>query len=330
MSSLRSEDRAPALALACLALVLCVSGAASAQSPLDPAVGVSLPGSTLALDAGAREALSGAIENVGRVDGRVTLEALAPEGWRVEVEPAEAFDLAAGASVPVVVRVVAPAASEGAAEGAVVLRATLTDAAGRSDTAEASVVASRVDPVPVVVPPPWWEQAMPLLVGGAFVAAGAGSGAFAWHRRRRQQAAREAAHRAFLERETGILLRLDAGPAQYGWQRALTYRLVVENASDRPRVAVARVASCPEGWAASLNLPRVPLSAGEKAHLSLRVEPPSSAEPGSFVTMELGCRPEEAREREERLELTVEAPAWRVPVQRVGEAEPLPRPRLRP
>lgn len=324
--------RAPLAALAVLLALTALSVPAAAQGPLDPAVQVQLDGGGEAarLDAGANEAFSGRVANEGRAGGSVRLEATAPEGWRVQIEPAGAFSVAAGSSAPFVVRVFAPDAEVGAAEGGVVVRATLTDAAGQTATGEATLAVARVDP-PVPVPPtPWWQEAAPWAAGLVAFAVVAGAAAVAAQKRRRQREAAAAAERAMLERETGVTMRVEGQIATYGWQRELAYRLVLENVSDRPRVGLVRVASTPDGWRASVNLPRVPLSAGERVALTLHVQPPPTAEPGELVTFLLGCRPEEAREREQQVDLSVEAPPWRVPVQGRGEAEPQPRPRLRP
>lgn len=324
-----------ALAAALVALLVPWSGAVAQLAPVDPAVAITMPTETLSLGAGNNTTLAATVTNPGSFAGTVSLSFAALDGWAVSAEPAS-FALAAGASQPVTITVVAPLAGEGAASGAIAATATLSDSAGRTATAEGATPVARVDP-PVVPPPepPYalWALAAVLLV--AIVALGVGLQLRARRRKREraeaearavaeakrraeEEAARLAAEKAaaeaaFLARETGISIAVHDGPRPFGSKRELAYRLTVSNVSDRPRVGVVAVAEVAAGWRASVSLPKLPLSPGESVLVSAYVNPDENVPSGSKARIVILAKPEEAQERDERVVIEVEAPLPHVP-----------------
>lgn len=361
--------------LALLSLAL-LAGSAHAQVA-NPSVSLDLPAVPVDLGAGNVTELAAQVRNTGSLQGTVTLAVTAPEGWTVVVEPASAFTLAANAQAPVTLTLTAPAAGAGAQKGAVELRATIQDAAGRTGSDAASVGVSRVDPAPVPPPPPP-DPFLMLLLGLAVAAVPTSGAAFYWRRKQLQReaaeaaeaarvaeerrvaeeqarlaaeraeaerrrleleaaaaAAAKAAHEAWLARETGITLHLVDGPIRFGTRRELTYRVRVENVSERPRIAILGVAETPEGWTAAFSVPRLPLSAGEAAVVTVYVNAADAVPEGTQGNVVLTARPEEAQELDERLTLTPVAPAVRIPLEEaftsvvVARAPIVPRPVLR-
>ena len=304
--------RGALLAAALLALLAAqLAGPAAAQLPTDLRLVVELPDDALALDAGNATALTATVRNEGAVGGTVALQAVVLDGWSVEVEPSTPFSLDGGEAVEVTLTLRAPAAGEGAASGDVGLAATLTDAAGRAASAQDAVAVARVDP-PVVLPPPWYAQPLWQALVAALVLALA-AGALLWLRRRRLAALAAAAAAEREARETGVSLALASGPFRFGAGRELVYRIAVQNVSERPRVALVLVAGAPDGWTAAVSLPKMALSPGERVEVSVYARPGDGVPVGDKGVLHLAAKPEEAREREERVAIEVEAPTVRVP-----------------
>lgn len=299
-----------ALALATsLALALAIVTTASAQVPVNPqpAVSVAIGDGPARVPAGNSTTFTATVTNDGSVGGAVTIAPNLPEGWTAEVEPSQ-FPLAAGASQPVTVTVTAPAAGQGAETGSIGVGATLTDQAGRTATGEASLAVTRVDPAPPPPPPPGPNW---LLIGAlvALVLAGA-AGVVLWRVRAKRAAA---AHAAYIARETGIAIRAAGGPFPLGLKRETTWKVEVENTSDRPRVAVVGIADRPETWVASVSTPRVPLNPGEKAVVTVFCRPNANVPIGERAAIIVTARPAEAQERDERVTLDVVAEEPRIP-----------------
>lgn len=300
---------------AALILLALLAGAAAAQlGPVDPAVTLAFDREALELAAGNETTFNATVTNGGAVDGSVALVVADLDGWTLAVEPAS-FPLRAGASQPVVLTLTAPAAGAGARSGDVGLTATLTAAAGRTASASGVVGVTRVDPVVVPPPPPPYALygALALLV--ALLALGV---LLALRRRRARRLAREkaaaeeaakaAAHAAWLDRETGIGIALLEGPVKFGSRRELVYRVEVENRSARERVAVLGVEGRPEGWTVAPALPQARLKPGERVVVVYHVNP-GEAQGGAVATLAFTAKPEEARERDERVTVEVHAPA---------------------
>lgn len=321
-------------------LLLALPGLALAQAPtITPMVAVSLEQADLQMGAGNSTVVNGTVSNPGTLQGTVTLALTIPEGWTVQVEPDSAFSLAGGSSAPVTLTLVAPAAGQGAATGAVGLAATLTDQAGRTASADASVSVTRVDPV--VIPPSPPPYGLYAAIAGAAVLLVAG-GVFARVRHvkkrearlRAEEETRRLAHEAYLARETGIGIALVEGPLPYGTRRELVFRIAVENQSGRDRVAAIGVADCPSGWTAACAIPKMPLGPGEKLVVTFYVNPGDEVPGGQKANVAFFAKPEEAQELDQRVVLEVTAPEPRVPD---GHARPAtqpreavaPRPRLR-
>lgn len=285
---------------------------ASAQVNPQPAVTVALAASSASVPAGNATTLEATVTNPGSVSGAVTVEPTAPEGWSVEADPA-AFPLDAGATQTVTLTLTAPAAGAGAATGSASIAATLTDQLGRTATGEGSLSLTRVDPAPPPPPPPgpnWLLIGALASLGVALVA-----GATAWFVLKRRREAREAAalaaaEAAYLDRETGITIRVASGPFPLGLKREATWKVEVENTSDRPRVAIVEVAERPEGWVVSVNTPRVPLDPGQRSSVTVYTRPDESVAYGALGKAVLLTKPAEAQERDERvtLELVAEEP----------------------
>lgn len=306
-------------AAAIVLLVLC-GPTAYAQVP-QPGVTVTLDSTSLELGASNSTEITGTVAYSdtapavpgGAVDGSIDLAVNVPDGWTASVEPA-AFTLAPGQSADFVVTIVAPAspAETSTVEGDVV--ATAASSGGRSATASAPLSLTVV--VPPAVIPPWYTTP-----GGIAAIAGSillvvGIVAFILYR---QRAARLAAERAeaeraaYLDRETGITLALAGGPLQYGHKREVVYRLAIANASKRPRVALIDVVETTNGWRAATQVAKLPLSVGETQHTTLVVTPDAVIKPGDMARVVVRVKPEEAREKDERLALEVIAPKHGVP-----------------
>lgn len=304
----------------CLSLVLValLAAPAVAQVPgaVQPQVMVTLDVASLELGAGNTTAVEGVVANPGQFDGTVNLEIAAPEGWTVSVEPSSSFSLAAGAQAPVTITFIAPAAGLGAATGDASFGATLTDSAGRTASATASVGVTRVDP-PVVVPPP--PYGLYAAIAGAVLLALATAGIVLWRRRQArlraeaEEAARRAAHEAYMARETGVGISLLDGPVRFGAKRELVYRCVVENRTQRPRLAVIGSVDVPAGWTVAPSVPKLPLAPGERVTVTFFVACADHVPPESTVPIVFRARPEEAQELDERVTLEAKAPDVRVP-----------------
>lgn len=330
------------VALLLLALPL-TAGAALAQTlPGNGlAVTVALDEADVSLDAGNATNVTGTVTNTGTVQGTVALALTLPEGWTVTVDPPSAFSLQTGQSVPVTLTVTAPAAGLGALRADVVLDATITDAAGRSATAQATLGVSRVDPLQPPPPPPPYDLyasygilAAGLVVIGFLVYGQLRDERLARERAAAEEARRQAEHDAYLSRETGIGLTLVEGPHRFGSRREVVFRLAVENQTQRERVALVGVAQCPPGWTAASALPRIPLGPQERVVVTFYVNPGDDVPAQTVGHVVFFAKPEEARELDQRVGVDVTAPDVRVPT--VGQApvtaarEPVaPRPKLR-
>lgn len=308
-------------ALLLLALPL-AAGAALAQGlPSNGlAVAVELDEADVSLDAGNATNVTGTVTNPGTLQGTVTLALTLPEGWTATVDPPSAFSLASGQSVPITLTLTAPAAGLGALTADVLLDATITDAAGRSASAQATLGVTRVDPLPPPPPPPPYDLyasygilAAGLIVIGLLVHHQLRSERLARERAEAEEARRRAEHEAYLSRETGIGLTLVEGPHRFGSRREVVFRLAVENQTQRERVALVGVAGCPKGWTAASALPRIPLQPRERVVVTFYVNPGDAVPAHEVGHVVFFAKPEEARELDQRVGVDVTAPEVRVP-----------------
>jgi len=307
--------RAALLSAAAIVLAALLVPTALAQAP-QPGVTVTLDTTSVELGVSNSTTLTGtvaytdaapAIPGAGATDGAVDLSVTAPAGWTATVDPAS-FSLAPGQSATFTVVLTAPAAGESATlEATVAASAQSPD--GRTATASAPIAIAFVVPPPPVVP--WYQT--PLGMAGIGLAAlalvGVVAGVAIRRRNVRLAAERAEAERAaYLDRETGITLAVAGGPLQYGHKREVVYRLAITNASKRPRVAVLDVVEVTNGWRASAQVSKIPLSVGETQHATLVVTPDAVITPGDVAKVTVRVKPEEAREKDERLTLEVVAP----------------------
>ncbi|MEA3200667.1 MAG: hypothetical protein QOE90_2095 [Thermoplasmata archaeon] len=289
-----------------LALALAIPAALAQVPQTSPQVTLSLSASELRVDAGNESTLYANVSNPGSLAASVSLTLGALPGWDVRAEP-RTFPLAAqGGTQMVILHVLAPAAGHGEARGPLDVGATLTEPnTGRTATAHQAATLARVDP-PAPVPPP---RTTPLQVG-LFVAGSALVVAvvtYAEVRRRRALAA------AWRERETGLALEVDGPLLPWGLRREQLQRVVVRNASERPRVAHLGIREAPEGWTAAISVPRLPLEPGERATITLYLNPGEGVPTGEPARVVLYARTAEALEHEERLGLDLVAPPVRIP-----------------
>lgn len=313
-----SSVRTLQLALLVLTLALAGSPPASAQV-LDPAVSVTVEPTTLELGAANATNVTATVANTApNTNGNVVVTITAPDGWTAVADTTQ-FALTGGATQQVVILLTAPAAATGAATGSLVVDATITETAAtaRSDSASASVALTRIDPVIAPPPPvPWYETTGGILaiVGAILLVAGAVVAVILVRRKNARLAAEAAAaaeRAAYLDRETGITIALAEAPRQFGPRRDVVFRVAVENTSARPRVALVSL-ELPAGWKGAPQLPRVPLSPGEKSLVTVCVGAELSVPADARATITVIAKPEEARERDERLQLEVAAAAVRV------------------
>lgn len=329
MTTLAAPTRATAslaLAVALLSLAVSIAPTALAQGIPQPSVTVTLDAASLELGAANTTTLDGTVAYAdtapalgGATDGTITLAVTAPEGWTLTVEPSTSFTLAPGASVPFTLTLTAPALDAGAANAAgdAIVTASASASGGRSAESTATLALTAIAP-PAIVPPPWYQTpgGIAAIIGAILLVAGAIL--YARHRRNQRLAAERAmeeaaAHAAYMDRETGITISLAAGPLQYGHRREVVYRLGVTNKSARPRVALLEVVEATNGWRAATQVTKLPLSAGETQAVTLVVTPDAVITPGDRATVTIRAKPEEAKERDERLTLDVVAPKSGVP-----------------
>lgn len=317
MAALRSSVQPAALVLGLLALVA-LAPAGVAQI-MDPTASVQLGQSTLDLGAANVTTVVASVSGTSQNAGTVAVSVTAPEGWTVVADPSS---FAAPGGQDVTLTITAPDAGAGAAAGDVVVTAVTTEAAPTSRSsapATATLGVTRVDPLPPPPPPtPWYQTTggIAAIVVAVLLVAGAVVGIVLHRRRKAARAAAEAAaaaaaaRAAYLDRETGVKVALHEAPRQFGPKRELVFRVQVENVSQRPRVAVLRVEATP-GWTGAPQLPRIPLSPGEKSTVTVAVSAgPDVASEGKADVVVI-ARPEEAQELDERFTIPIEAPAVR-------------------
>lgn len=314
--------RATKLSVAAVLLFALAAPLSLAQVP-QPGVTVALDTSSVSLGLSNSTTIQGTVAysdsappvpGSGSTDGTITLSVTVPAGWTAAVEPATAFTLAPGATADFTVTLTAPAAGSDGAAGDATVTADATGAGGRSATAGAPLALSLVVPPPPVVP---WYQTPAGIAGivGAVLLVAAIIGAIVWRNRQQRLAAERAAaeQAAYLDRETGITIALAGGPTQYGHRREIMYRVNVTNASQRPRVALVDVAEVTNGWRAATQVTKLPLSPGETLPVTIVVTPDAVITPGDKATVVVRVKPEEARERDERVTVDVAAPKHGVP-----------------
>jgi len=303
-------------------LIALVAPTTIAQVPA-PNVVVKLDQSALSLGAANTTTVTATVtytDQIPTAQGSITLVATTPEGWKATVDPSNLL-LNPGQSGTFKITLIAPSAHAGAATGHLDTKATAQAGAGRATgTGTASATLTRVDPLP---PPP--PNYAPLIVGITLAMLAIATGVVLAIRRRKarhaaETAAAAAAQAEFLARETGISIHFVDGPIPFGDKREAIYRVAIQNVSERPRIAVVSVTSTPDGWRAAPSIPRIPLSPSERAVISVYVDPPAIAAWGERVAITVSAKPEEAREKSERVTLDAVAPAVRIPV--LDKSEP--------
>lgn len=319
--------RAAFLSVAAALLLALAAPTALAQGLPQPGVTITLNEPSVELGASNSTQITGSVQYTdsapalnGATDGTVTLSVTAPEGWTVVIEPASAFSLGPGANADFTVTITAPSLEAGAAnaDGDATVTASAQSPDGRSATGTASLGLTAIAP-PAILPPPWYQTpgGIAAIVGAILLVLAIA--AFAAHRSRQKRLAAEAAARdaaeraAWLDRETGVTLALAGGPLQYGHRREVVYRLALVNQSQRPRVALIDIAEVTNGWRAATQVTKIPLSVGETQTVTLVVTPDAVITPGDKATVTVRARPEEAREKDERITIDVIAPKSGVP-----------------
>ncbi|GEM_PF-4895979 len=297
-----------ALLCALVLSALLAPSSALAQVPAaQPQVGLSLSAAALRVDAGNESVVLANVTNQGSLPATVTLSFAPLAGWTVTPDVASPFALAANGAQTVRLTVRAPAAGAGAAEGPLGVTATLTESTtGRqAPPAKATLALSRVDPA-AAAPPSLWppERVAAAALGSVAVVAGV----VALERRRRVRA--EALWR---ERETGLALEPDGPTMPWGARREMLQRVAVRNVGSRPLVALVGVRAASPGWTAALSLPRLPLAPGERAVVTLYLNPAPDVPGGAPGEVTLYARTAEAQEHEEVARVALEAPPVRVP-----------------
>ena len=334
--------RAVLYSVAAVMLLALAAPIVLAQGVPPPGVTVTLDTPSLELGASNSTTVNGTVSYSdtaaipgGANDGNVDLAITAPEGWTATIAPAS-FTLADGQSADFIVTLVAPAAGSGAPIGDATLTATATSAGNRGATTTATIGLTRVDPPPPPVVP-WYQTPIGIagIVLAVLVVLGITGFVLYSNKQKRLAAERAEAERAaYLDRETGITVASATGPLQYGHKREIVYRLAVANTSTRPRVALLDVAEVTNGWRAATQVAKLPLSAGETVQTTLVVTPDAVITPGDKATVVVRVKPEEAREKDERLTLDVVAPKHGVPtdphykivsVHREGAGDPVLR-----
>jgi hypothetical protein len=280
--------------------------------PAPPSVAVQLSAASARVGAGNETTVFANVTNGGTLAASVSLDMSVLEKWDVRAEP-PAFALAAGQTQQVQVVLRAPAVGDGAASGQLLLKAVLTeDNTGRTAQGQAFLSVERVDP-PVPAPPPTWTpERVALAAIGALVLVAAV--AFALVRRRlARRAVAEAEAAAWRDRETGLAIEAEGSLILWGLRREVLQRVTVRNVSQRPRVANVGLRSATPGWTAAVSLPRLALEPGERATLTLYLNPSESIPGGEPAEFLLFARNAEAQEHEETLRVALPAPAVRIP-----------------
>lgn len=314
--------RAALLSAAAILLAALASPAVLAQVP-QPGVTVTLDSPSVELGVSNSTTLTGtvtytdtapAVPGAGTTAGTVDLTVSVPDGWNASIEPAS-LALSPGQSATFTLTLTSPATGAASETLDASVEAAAQSPDGRSASASAPFAISFVIPPP---PPviPWYQT--PIGIAGIVLAVllVIGVVAFILYRNRQKRLAAERAQAeraAYLDRETGITIALASGPLQYGHKREVVYRLAIANASKRPRVALLDVVEVTNGWRASTQISKIPLSIGETQHATLVVTPDAVITPGDIAKVVVRARPEEAREKDERLTLEVHAPKHGVP-----------------
>lgn len=314
--------RATKLSVAAALLIALAAPLSLAQVP-QPGVTVTLASSSVSLGLSNSTTVTGtvaysdpapAVPGAGSTDGTITLSVTAPTGWTLSVEPATPFTLAPGSSAEFTLTLVAPATGAETTTSDATVTASAAGAGGRTASASAPLSLTLEVPPPPAIP--WYRTAAGMAgIGIAILLVLGAIGAFAWRRHRRRLAAERAAAKqaAYLERETGITIALAGGPTQYGHRREIMYRVNVTNASQRPRVALVDVVEVTNGWRAATQVTKLPLSPGETQPVTLVVTPDAVITPGDKASVVVRAKPEEAREKDERVHVEVVAPKHGVP-----------------
>lgn len=325
MTTLAAPARTLVAATALL-VALALAPHALAQVP-QPSLTVALAEPSVELDAATTTTLTGTVAYAdtappvgGANDGTVTITLTPPAGWTATVEPASAFSLAPGEEAEFTLTLVAPALDAGAedATGDLTVTASATSPGGRGADATATAALTAIAP-PAPAPAPWYQTPGGIAaIVGAILLLAAGAAWYARHRRQTRLAAERAmeeaaARAAYMDRETGIAISLAGGPLQYGHRREVIYRLSIANTSKRPRVALVEVVDATNGWRAATQVTKLPLSPEETQTVTLAVTPDAVITPGDRATVVVRAKPEEAKERDERLTLEVVAPKSGVP-----------------
>ena len=313
-----STARRTALALVALALLVAIVPAHAAAQVADPSVSVALSQDALELGAANTTEVTATVTNANaNIAGTVVVTVEPPAGWTAVASPST-IPLAGGASQEVTITLTAPDVGVGAQTGGLTFTAVITEnnAPGRTAQASETLALTRVDPLPPPPPPPVWYQTaggIALIALTTLLVVGVSVGVVLARRRRARIAAEAAAaaQAAYLERETGISIALTEAPHAFGPKRDILLRVTIQNTSQRPRVALVRVEP-PAGWTGAPNVPRAPLEPGEQLTLSIVVSPPAEAAPDAVAPVSVIVKPEEARERDERVQVDVVAPAVRL------------------
>lgn len=303
--------RALPSALALVAALL--APLALAQVPAaQPAVSIQLSATEARVGAGNETTLVANVVNGGSLAASVSIDLGLLEKWDVRAEP-RTFPLPAGASQPVQIVLRAPAAGQGAASGVLAVRATLTEAnTGRTAQGQASLALARVDPPPPLPPSPWPLDRVAPALGGSLLVIGAVVLAES-RRRRALRVARNVEAARWQDRELGILIEPEGPLLPWGLRRETLQRVAVRNVTPRPRVAHVGVRRAPPGWTAALSLPRLALEPGERAVLTLYLNPSPDVPGGAPAEVVLFARTAEAQEHEEIARIAFQAPPVRIP-----------------
>lgn len=288
-----------------LALLLLVPVALAQTVPVDPQGTLSLSTKDVQLHASNETTLYANVTNTGRLAATASFTLGVVEGWTIRAEP-RTVPIAAGQTQQVLLILRAPSAGQGALQGRLDIRVTLSDPNTlRTSQMEESILLHRVDPLPPVPPPRTTPlQVIGFVAGTALVIAGV-----AWLETRRR--GRIAA--AWRAREMGLAIELEGPMLPWGLRRELLQRIAVRNLTDQPRVAHVGMRETMPGWTGAVSLPRLALGPGERALLTLYLNPGDEVAGGAPARFVVYARTAEAQEHEEHLVVELEAPPVRIP-----------------